>query len=110
MRTGNLLDILWRLKKAKNLDARQVTLVENAYYQCRPPERAAAKRKRRSPQQVRRPSPRAAPVRPVFVSLPSAGSTPHPCHPERNDAAVYGERAHNAPNPAAVTKRRARSA
>jgi len=42
-RANTLVDILWRLKKAKNLDAHQNTLVENAYYQCRPPTTSAVK-------------------------------------------------------------------
>jgi regulator of nonsense transcripts 2 len=50
-RTANLLDILWRLKNAKNLDASKATLVENAYYQCKPPERAATRCKKRTPLQ-----------------------------------------------------------
>ncbi|XP_024530355.1 regulator of nonsense transcripts UPF2 [Selaginella moellendorffii] len=41
VRMGNMLDIIMRLKNVKNLDARHSTLVENAYYQCRPPERSA---------------------------------------------------------------------
>eukprot|EP00850_Spirogloea_muscicola_P006728 SM000032S12112 [mRNA] locus=s32:567211:573564:- [translate_table: standard] len=41
VRMGNMLDIMMRLRNAKNLDVRQSTLVENAYYQCRPPERSA---------------------------------------------------------------------
>jgi hypothetical protein len=42
-RANTLVDIMWRLKKAKNLDAHQNTLVENAYYQCRPPTTSAVK-------------------------------------------------------------------
>ena len=34
-----------------NLGVCQATLVENAYYQCKPPERSAVKRKKRAPQQ-----------------------------------------------------------
>ncbi len=30
-----------RLKNVKNLDNRQETMVENAYYQCKPPEKSA---------------------------------------------------------------------
>lgn len=44
-RTSNFLEIMMRLKKAKNLDPRAETLIDNAYYQCKPPEtcRAAPK-------------------------------------------------------------------
>lgn len=38
-----------RLKNVKNLDARHSTLVENAYYQCKPPERSARVSKVRPP-------------------------------------------------------------
>ncbi|CAM6103727.1 unnamed protein product [Calypogeia fissa] len=41
VRMGNMLEIIMRLKNVKNLDARHSTLVENAYYQCKPPERSA---------------------------------------------------------------------
>eukprot|EP00897_Mesotaenium_endlicherianum_P004511 jgi/Mesen1/4088/ME000214S03269 len=43
VRMGNMLDIMVRLKNARNLDARHTTLVDNAYYMCRPPERSAQK-------------------------------------------------------------------
>ncbi|CAH8265308.1 unnamed protein product [Arabidopsis lyrata] len=45
----NMLDILMRLKNVKNLDPRQSTLVENAYYLCKPPERSARISKVRPP-------------------------------------------------------------
>lgn len=38
-----------RLKNVKNLDPRHSTLVENAYYQCKPPERSARVSKVRPP-------------------------------------------------------------
>ncbi|KAG8388138.1 hypothetical protein BUALT_Bualt02G0094700 [Buddleja alternifolia] len=41
VRMSNMLEILMRLKNVKNLDPRQSTLVENAYYLCKPPERSA---------------------------------------------------------------------
>ncbi|CAN6835437.1 unnamed protein product [Brassica oleracea] len=41
LRMTNMLDILMRLKNVKNLDPRQSTLVENAYYLCKLPERSA---------------------------------------------------------------------
>ncbi|PKA55497.1 Regulator of nonsense transcripts UPF2 [Apostasia shenzhenica] len=41
IRMANMLEILMRLKNVKNLDPRHSTLVENAYYLCKPPERSA---------------------------------------------------------------------
>ncbi|KAM7277030.1 hypothetical protein ACFE04_018896 [Oxalis oulophora] len=49
IRMGNMLEILMRLKNVKNLDPRQSTLVENAYYLCKPPERSARVSKVRPP-------------------------------------------------------------
>ncbi|KAG6555992.1 hypothetical protein Mapa_001932 [Marchantia paleacea] len=49
LRMGNMLEIIMRLKNVKNLDARHSTLVENAYYQCKPPERSARVSKVRPP-------------------------------------------------------------
>ncbi|KAL3689456.1 hypothetical protein R1sor_015765 [Riccia sorocarpa] len=49
VRMGNMLEIIMRLKNVKNLDARHSTLVENAYYQCKPPERSARVLKVRPP-------------------------------------------------------------
>ncbi|XP_022744758.1 regulator of nonsense transcripts UPF2-like isoform X2 [Durio zibethinus] len=49
IRMANLLEILMRLKNVKNLDPRQSTLVENAYYLCKPPERSARISKVRPP-------------------------------------------------------------
>ncbi|KAI3463563.1 hypothetical protein Pfo_020226 [Paulownia fortunei] len=49
VRMSNMLEILMRLKNVKNLDPRQSTLVENAYYLCKPPERSARVSKVRSP-------------------------------------------------------------
>ncbi|KAF5733782.1 Regulator of nonsense transcripts 2 isoform 1 [Tripterygium wilfordii] len=48
-RMGNMLEILMRLKNVKNLDPRHSTLVENAYYLCKPPERSARVSKVRPP-------------------------------------------------------------
>lgn len=48
-RMANMLDIMMRLKNVKNLDPRQSTLVENAYYLCKPPERSARISKVRPP-------------------------------------------------------------
>ncbi|KAL6494416.1 Regulator of nonsense transcripts upf2 [Orobanche gracilis] len=49
IRMSNMLEILMRLKNVKNLDPRQSTLVENAYYLCKPPERSARVSKVRPP-------------------------------------------------------------
>ncbi|KAK2450803.1 regulator of nonsense transcripts UPF2 [Trifolium repens] len=49
IRMGNMLEILMRLKNVKNLDPRHSTLVENAYYLCKPPERSARVAKVRPP-------------------------------------------------------------
>ncbi|PIN10169.1 hypothetical protein CDL12_17245 [Handroanthus impetiginosus] len=49
VRMSNMLEILMRLKNVKNLDPRQSTLVENAYYLCKPPERSARISKVRPP-------------------------------------------------------------
>ncbi|CAI9767454.1 unnamed protein product [Fraxinus pennsylvanica] len=49
VRMSNMLEILMRLKTVKNLDPRQSTLVENAYYLCKPPERSARVSKVRPP-------------------------------------------------------------
>ncbi|KAH9778558.1 Regulator of nonsense transcripts UPF2 [Citrus sinensis] len=49
IRMANMLEILMRLKNVKNLDPRHATLVENAYYLCKPPERSARVSKVRPP-------------------------------------------------------------
>ncbi|XVE75312.1 hypothetical protein DITRI_Ditri12bG0084400 [Diplodiscus trichospermus] len=49
IRMANMLEILMRLKNVKNLDPRQSTLVDNAYYLCKPPERSARVSKVRPP-------------------------------------------------------------
>ncbi|RXH94326.1 hypothetical protein DVH24_024010 [Malus domestica] len=49
VRMANMLEILMRLKNVKNLDPRHSTLVENAYYLCKPPERSARVTKVRPP-------------------------------------------------------------
>ncbi|XP_035548601.1 regulator of nonsense transcripts UPF2 isoform X1 [Juglans regia] len=49
IRMANMLEILMRLKNVKNLDPRHSTLVENAYYLCKPPERSARVAKVRPP-------------------------------------------------------------
>ncbi|KAJ6317551.1 hypothetical protein OIU76_013149 [Salix suchowensis] len=49
VRMASMLEILMRLKNVKNLDPRHSTLVENAYYLCKPPERSARVSKVRPP-------------------------------------------------------------
>ncbi|XP_038978276.1 regulator of nonsense transcripts UPF2-like [Phoenix dactylifera] len=49
IRMANMLEIMMRLKNVKNLDPRHSTLVENAYYLCKPPERSARVSKVRPP-------------------------------------------------------------
>ncbi|XP_047315125.1 regulator of nonsense transcripts UPF2 isoform X1 [Impatiens glandulifera] len=49
VRMANMLEILMRLKNVKNLDPHHSTLVENAYYLCKPPERSARVSKVRPP-------------------------------------------------------------
>ncbi|XP_078437885.1 regulator of nonsense transcripts UPF2 [Wolffia australiana] len=49
VRATNMLEILMRLKNVKNLDPRHSTLVENAYYSCKPPERSHRVSKVRPP-------------------------------------------------------------
>uniref|UniRef100_A0A0A9DV77 Uncharacterized protein n=1 Tax=Arundo donax TaxID=35708 RepID=A0A0A9DV77_ARUDO len=41
IRMSNMLEIVRRLKNVKNLDLHHSTLVENAYYLCKPPERSS---------------------------------------------------------------------
>ncbi|CAG8543409.1 15191_t:CDS:10, partial [Acaulospora morrowiae] len=48
IRMGNMLEILMRKKSVQHLDNRQLLMVENAYYQCNPPDRTAMVKKERS--------------------------------------------------------------
>lgn len=48
-RMRSSLELLRRKKAAQNLDARQLVLLDNAYYQCNPPEREAIATKKRTP-------------------------------------------------------------
>ncbi len=43
--------VMMKLGKSRNLDARQSMLLDNAFYAVRPPERVGARRKRRPPAQ-----------------------------------------------------------
>ncbi|CAO1623073.1 unnamed protein product [Sympodiomycopsis kandeliae] len=47
-----LLETLRRKRAMQNLDHRQVLLLDNAYYQCNPPERKAMEVKHRSPMEL----------------------------------------------------------
>ncbi|KAL0962718.1 hypothetical protein UPYG_G00344410 [Umbra pygmaea] len=51
LRTSVLLEQMMRKKQAQHLDARYVTMVENAYYYCNPPPMEKAVRKKRPPLQ-----------------------------------------------------------
>ncbi|XP_043944246.1 regulator of nonsense transcripts 2 isoform X2 [Protopterus annectens] len=51
LRTSVLLEQMMRKKQAMHLDARYVTMVENAYYYCNPPPAEKAVRKKRPPLQ-----------------------------------------------------------
>eukprot|EP00029_Vermamoeba_vermiformis_P002932 TRINITY_DN1329_c0_g1_i5.p1 TRINITY_DN1329_c0_g1~~TRINITY_DN1329_c0_g1_i5.p1 ORF type:complete len:1191 (+),score=394.25 TRINITY_DN1329_c0_g1_i5:17-3589(+) len=46
VRINNMLEILMRLRAAKNLDARQNNLVENAFFSVKPPERPIKQKQR----------------------------------------------------------------
>jgi regulator of nonsense transcripts 2 len=48
---ANMLDILMRKQSTQHLDSRHQTLVEEAYFTCKPPERSVVHRKERSPLQ-----------------------------------------------------------
>ncbi|KAI8610142.1 armadillo-type protein [Chytriomyces sp. MP71] len=47
--TSNVLEIMMKKKQALNLDSRMALLIDNAFYQCNPPEKTAIKQKERSP-------------------------------------------------------------
>ncbi|KAJ8006494.1 hypothetical protein DPEC_G00107830 [Dallia pectoralis] len=51
LRTSVLLEQMMRKKQAQHLDARYVTMVENAYYYCNPPPMEKSVRKKRPPLQ-----------------------------------------------------------
>ncbi|KAK9768056.1 mRNA decay protein [Basidiobolus ranarum] len=52
IRTSNMLEIMMRKKNALHLDNRQVLMIENAYYQCNPPDRDATIRKVHTPMEL----------------------------------------------------------
>ncbi len=41
-----------KLKNVRNLDARQSLLVDSAYFQAKPPERPAQRRRQKPPEQL----------------------------------------------------------
>ncbi|KAH0589011.1 Nonsense-mediated mRNA decay protein 2 [Termitomyces sp. J132] len=47
-RFGTMLELMRRKQSLQHFDQRQLLLLENAYYQCNPPERAPRQEKRRS--------------------------------------------------------------
>lgn len=47
-RTRNILEMVRRKRAAQNLDHRYVLMLDNAYYQCNPPDRTAVPQKERS--------------------------------------------------------------
>lgn len=49
IRTKNLLELMMRKKAVQNLDSRQMTLIENAFFYCNPPERQKVVQKVRPP-------------------------------------------------------------
>nr|ASF90185.1 hypothetical protein SPAR06715 [Bartheletia paradoxa] len=51
-RMRGLVDLMKRKKAAQNLDSRQNLMLENAYYQCNPPERKACEQKPRKPMEL----------------------------------------------------------
>ncbi|KAI9106044.1 armadillo-type protein [Phlyctochytrium arcticum] len=48
-RVANYLDIMMRKKNVNSLDSRQALMIDNAFYQCNPPDRPATSSKLRTP-------------------------------------------------------------
>ncbi|TFK73988.1 ARM repeat-containing protein [Pluteus cervinus] len=48
-RFGTMLELMRRKQSLQHLDQRQILILENAYYQCNPPERAPKQEKERTP-------------------------------------------------------------
>ena len=48
----SMLEMLRRKRAVVNLDARQLLMLDNAYYQCNPPERKAIEQKERTPMEL----------------------------------------------------------
>ncbi|KAF8200931.1 transcription factor [Pholiota molesta] len=51
-RFGTMLELLRRKQSMQHFDQRQILLLENAYYQCNPPERAPKQEKIRAPMEL----------------------------------------------------------
>ncbi|EFI28143.1 transcription factor [Coprinopsis cinerea okayama7 len=51
-RFGTMLELMKRKQTMQHLDQRQLLLLENAYYQCNPPERAPRQEKIRTPMEL----------------------------------------------------------
>ncbi|KAI8805570.1 armadillo-type protein [Cladochytrium replicatum] len=49
VRTSNLLDVMMRKKNVQHVDPRQALMIENAFYQCNPPDKSAIMQKQRPP-------------------------------------------------------------
>ncbi|KAI5123948.1 hypothetical protein M0805_006362 [Coniferiporia weirii] len=47
-----MIELMRRKQSIQHLDQRQIMMLENAYYQCNPPERAPIKEKERSPMEL----------------------------------------------------------
>ncbi|TFK44796.1 transcription factor [Crucibulum laeve] len=51
-RFGTMLELMRRKQSMQHFDQRQLLLLENAYYQCNPPERAPRQEKQRTPMEL----------------------------------------------------------
>ncbi|KAF9263251.1 ARM repeat-containing protein [Marasmius fiardii PR-910] len=51
-RFGTMLELMRRKQSMQHFDQRQLLLLENAYYQCNPPERAPRQEKERTPMEL----------------------------------------------------------
>ncbi|OBZ67192.1 Regulator of nonsense transcripts UPF2 [Grifola frondosa] len=49
---GKMVELMRRKQSMQHFDQRQLLLLENAYYQCNPPERAARQEKERTPMEL----------------------------------------------------------
>ncbi|KAL4242698.1 Nonsense-mediated mRNA decay protein Nmd2/UPF2 [Abortiporus biennis] len=49
---GKMVELMRRKQSVRHLDQRQLLLLENAYYQCNPPERTAKQEKERTPMEL----------------------------------------------------------
>ncbi|THU82420.1 ARM repeat-containing protein [Dendrothele bispora CBS 962.96] len=51
-RFGTMLELMRRKQSMQHFDQRQLLLIENAYYQCNPPERSPGQEKQRPPMEL----------------------------------------------------------